>query len=182
MLTIRPMSRTGKEHLALDRRVEIFDGEAEIGRLIVDPPKHKGELTLGGATYPIAHKPGLGLGESPLEMMARALTKKPKPNPDQYELTDATGRLVAAAEMSKEVFTVTCEAGRFRFAKGETFLIYRLTPEGADAPLGWVGQRKRFTKSLEIDLPETISRPVQGFLLALYILIGVQRASHYSSN
>jgi hypothetical protein len=181
MLTTRSTKRTGREHFAWDFRVDILEGETELGQLTIDRKTGGGALTLEGANYAFTHARGIGLGETPLEIIVRWILKKPKPPPDHYELRDATGRVLATADQMREVFAITCEAGRFRFAKGPTLLLFALTTEGEPAPLGTVGQRKRLTQTMEMDLPKRISRPIQAFLLALLLTLIAQRSANAST-
>jgi hypothetical protein len=177
MFITRETKRSAGEHFSLDSRVDILAGENEVGRLHIKRGTG-GAFTLDGEDYVITRTGGVGLGETPLEILARAVMRKPKPLPDHYELKDARGRVLASADQTREMFAIACEAGRFVLAKGPSMFLFSLMREGDPMPLGFVGQSKLRNKAREIDLPDLINRPTQVFVFSLFLIVSAQRAAN----
>jgi hypothetical protein len=175
MLEARPSKRTGAEHFANDMRFDIVAGERTLGRLVSDRKRLGAAFDLDGSTFSVEHTPG---AESELvyQAVARLVTRAPKPQPDRYELKDAGGAVLAMAEQTREVFSVSLGEARYCFAKGRSRLLFDLTRDGEARPLGAVGQRRFWTIRMHMDLPDALPAAFQVFLLALLLALITQRA------
>jgi hypothetical protein len=111
----------------------------------------------------------------------RLLKRRPKPPPGRHELKDASGRVLAIAEQTDEVFDVRRGPELYRFAKGRSRLSFNLWREGEADPLGSVGQRRFWTTRMHIDLPGSLDRPFQVFLLVVLLGLVLQRAEDSAS-
>lgn len=180
MLVARPSKRTGSELFVNDMRFDILVGERTLGRLSCDRKNLGAAFALDDVNFTVEH--ARGAEEEPLyRAAARLVTHRPKPPPDRYVLMDAGGRVLAVAEQTGEVFQITRDAERFRFAKGRSRLRFDLCRDGDPTPLGSVGQRKFWTTKMHMDLPDALGAPFQVFLLAVLLGLILQRASRLTN-
>ena len=169
MLVARPAKRdagTPKKDILF----EIVEGEAAIGRFAFGIDTMRGTITLAGKAYDVAHT-----GELRNEMLHEALIRSfrggEKPR-NVWNLSDEAGRIVALGERTGERFVISRGGERFSFRrKGWPYHLYR---DGSESSLGFVGQRKFFTRLLHMDLPEEFDRPFQVFLLVLLLSLSLQ--------
>ena len=177
MLVARPSKRTGSELFATDMRFDILAADRPLGRLSMDRKSLGATFELEGETFTVEHTVGAE-GEVLGASLVRVLTRRPKPPPGRNELKAADGRVLAVAEQAPgEVFQVTREGERFRFAKGRSRLSFDLCRDGEATPLGSVGQRKFWTTQMHMDLPDSLGAPFQVFLLTVLLALTLQRAA-----
>lgn len=180
MLIARPSKRTAAEQFANDLRFDILAGDQPRGRLTGDRKSLGATFGLDDRRYTVEHTRGAE-EERVYQAATRLVTGRPPPPPDRYDLKDEDGRVLASAEQAGEVFQVTRDQDRFRFAKGRSRLLFDLTRDGATSPLGSVGQRRFWTLSMHMDLPDALGAPFQVFLLSLLLALIQQRAERMTS-
>jgi hypothetical protein len=181
MLVARPSKRSGSEHFAADMRFDILAGEQLLGQLSCDRKTLDATIVMDGETFTVDHVRGAE-EERLYEAAGRLATGRPKPPPDRFALKAADGRVLAMAEQAGEMFQVTHEGRRFRFAKGRSRQLFDLCAENDPAPIGSVGQRKFWTTSMHMDLADSFDAPFQVFLLAVLLGLFMQRASKLTSS
>jgi hypothetical protein len=176
MLVARPSKRTGSVWFVNDMRFDILSGERPLGRLSLDRRNLGSAFTVDDSGFTVEHTRGAE-EETLYEAAARLATRRPKPPPDRYELKDAGARVLAVADQDGEVFLIQREARRFRFAKGRSRRSFDLCEDGDQTPLGSVGQRKFWTTSTHMDLPDAFGAPFQVFLLSVLLALILQRSA-----
>ena len=165
----------------MDMRFDILAGGQPLGQLRSDRKTLAATIVLGGEAFTVDHRRGAE-EEMLYQAVGRLATGRPKPPPERFELKAADGRVLAAAEQAGETFQVTYEGRRFVFAKGRSRQLFDLRAENDPAPIGSVGQRKFWTTSMHMDLPDAFDAPFQVFLLALLLGLFMQRASRLTNS
>jgi hypothetical protein len=169
MLTTRPSKREGTPFSIHDLRYDILDEGKPIGALVYDRRDMRAALTLDGMAYRAEHSTDQQ-DERLYQTLIRVLAGGAKPPANPYALKDATGRVLALAEKTKQGFAVSRGEEGFIFRKPSFFSRpYHLYLGSSDQSLGSVGQKKFFTRTLHMDLPADFDAPFQVFLLVLLL-------------
>jgi hypothetical protein len=169
MLTTRASKRKGTPFSIHDLRFDILDEGKPIGNLIYDKRDMSAALMLDGETFAAARamdRPD----ERLYQTLIRVLSGGEKPPANPYAIKDASGRVLALAEKTKQGFAVSRSDEGFVLRKPSFFSrLYHLYRAGSDQSLGSVGQKRFFTTTLQTDLPAEFDRPFQVFLLVLLL-------------
>jgi hypothetical protein len=159
---------------------ELLEGGEPIGRLSYHRKQRRAALTLGESRFAIGRHSDRR-DEVIYQMLFRWLTGRDKPPPNPIELTDAGGRVLAAAERKGGRFALSRGEDRFVLRRASLtarpFQLYRV---GSDQSLGSVGQAKLLTKSLHMDFGAELDPAFQAFLLVLVIDLSLTQLENAS--
>lgn len=182
MLTARGAKRDTTSHFKLDRRLDILDDGKLIGQLACDLGSTQAAFTIDDQSYTME-----AVEAEPAEPLAELLRQhtegRAKPADKAFALKDTTGHSLALAKQVKSSFVVVHAGNAFVLRKASflspTYLLYRTD---SDQPLGSVGQKSFFNRTLHMDLPAELDAAFQAFLLMLAVQLATQRAANNVSN
>lgn len=178
MLTARGAKRDTASQFKLDRRLDILDDSKLIGQLECNLSATQAALIVDDKSYTMeATEPGQ---DEPLaELLRRNADGRAKFPSKALALKDADGRTVALAAQVKSNFMAAHQSDAFMLRKASFFSpAYHLYRPNSDQPLGSVGQKSVFNRTLHIDLPAELDAPFRVFLLVLTLNLAMQRAAN----
>lgn len=177
MLTARGAKRDTTSHLKLVRHLDILDDGKPIGQLACDMGSTQAAFTIDDRSYTMEAVEAVA-GEPLAELLRQHTEGRAKPASKAFALKD-TGHTLALAKQVKSSFVVVHAGNAFVLRKASLFsppyLLYRTD---ADQPLGSVGQKSFFNRTLHMDLPTELAATFQAFLLMLALQLATQRAAN----
>jgi hypothetical protein len=176
MLTARPSKRENVSFFNRDIMLDVVDGDKLIGSLVFGMKTMSATITLGAKTYTVER--ASDHDERLYEALIRVMKGGEKPK-NPWMLKDETGQALALAEPVKRGFAVSRGSESFTMRKKSR--PYHLYRDGSDQSLGWVGQKKFFTRLLHMDLPAEFDPAFQAFLLALLLGLTLQNLENMTN-
>jgi len=164
VLRLRPCRGSGPADLSNGKlRFDIHDNDLAIGKLVYDRQQSRGAFNIGEDGFVVERA-----GRGP-ELPARDPPATQEAFSSIFSLTNAAGALLARAERELEVYVVGREGESYILQPSRSRLYLHLQREGDVVNLGGVGQRKFWTSSLEMNLPDGFGAAFQVFLASLLL-------------
>jgi hypothetical protein len=182
MLTVRGAKRDTTSRFKLDRRLDILDDGKIVGQLACDLGSTQAEFIIDDQSYTMAATEA-GPDEALAALLRQHIEGRAKPADKAFGLKDTTGHTLALAKQVKSSFVVVHAGNAFVLRKASFFSPpYRLYRTDTDQPLGSVGQKSLFNRTLHMDLPAELAAAFQAYLLMLALQLATQRAANNVSN
>jgi len=172
MLKLRPSKRAApRASRGQDLRFDIRDDAVEVGQFVYNRGQARGEFNLRGDRFTVDSRADC---ESSLSANAAQVRKSTAP---VYTLKAAGEGLLARAERDRDVFVIAHGGESYILQASRSRRYFHLQREGDVVPLGGVGRRGFWAKSLEMNLPQAFTASFQVFLASLLLDLNTQRTA-----